>query len=100
MDKPIAFLKTSQVLGVSTWIRYVFVPGLTDDMEDIRRLSTFLQRFDNIEKVHVLPFHKHGEHKWAEIDVPYELTDTPVPTQDQVDEAQNILDLEKTGEIK
>ena len=93
MDKPIAFLKTSQVLGIPTWIRYVLVPNLTDNMDDIRKLAIFLRRFDNIEKVHVLPFHKHGEHKWTEIGLSYELADTPVPTQCQVDEVQAILDI-------
>ena len=93
MDKPIAFLKQSQVLGVSTWIRYVLVPGLTDNKDDIKKLAIFLKRFDNIEKVHVLPFHKHGEHKWAEIGVKYELHDTQIPTQAQVDEVQALLDI-------
>lgn len=91
LDKTIVFAKTSQRLHTPTWIRYVLVPGLTDDVEDLKKLADFLSDFDNIEKIHVLPFHKQGEHKWADIGVPYELYDTPVPTQAQIDEAQRIF---------
>lgn len=91
LDKTIAFIKTSQRLQVPTTIRYVLVPGLTDNLDDIKKLADFLSRFDNIEEIHVLPFHKQGEHKWEEISVPYELHDTPIPTQAQVEEVQRIL---------
>ena len=88
----IEFAKMSQRFKVPVWIRYVLVPGITDDVKDLEKLANFLSRFDNIEKITVLPFHKQGEHKWEQIGLNYELYDTPVPTITQVEEAQRILD--------
>lgn len=91
IDYTIEFLRLSRKLKIPAWIRYVLVPGLTDSKEEMQNLAIFLKDFENIEKVYVLPFHKEGEYKWDDIETPYELSDTPIPTQQQVDEAQKIF---------
>lgn len=64
-----------------TWIRYVLVPGITDDQTDIKNLANYLRPMKNIEKVQVLPFHKMGEYKWKELGLDYELSNIQPPTQ-------------------
>ena len=74
-----------------TWIRFVLVPGLTDDPENIAMLADFISTLNNVERVEVLPFHKMGEYKWEEIGYEYTLKDTPTPTPEQIETALNIF---------
>ena len=67
-----------------TWIRYVLVPGLTDNMEDVEDLAKFLSPMKNIEKVQMLPFHKLGEYKWEELGYEYKLGDVQPPSKELV----------------
>jgi pyruvate formate lyase activating enzyme len=74
-----------------TWIRYVLVPRITDNMKDIENLAKFISDMDNIEKVQVLPFHKLGEYKWEELGYNYELENTPVPNEEIVQKTKDIF---------
>ncbi|MBE9608832.1 pyruvate formate-lyase-activating protein [Chitinilyticum piscinae] len=76
------------------WLRYVLVPGWSDDEADVDALATFLAELNRdgpglLERVEVLPFHKMGEHKWEELGMKYELTDTPPPSQEVVDRVRS-----------
>jgi pyruvate formate lyase activating enzyme len=64
---------------IPVWIRYVVVPGVSDFDEEMEDIAKYLKGFPNIERVELLPFHKMGEHKWAEMKLPYSLKDTPPP---------------------
>lgn len=71
-------------MGKPAWIRYVLVPGYTDDSGDVEKLAEFVSGLQNVERVEVLPFHKMGEYKWKELGLKYELTDTPSPSDETV----------------
>ena len=66
-------------LGKPAWIRYVLVPGYTDDVGDVERLADFVATLGNVERMEILPFHKMGEEKWKALGRKYRLQDTPVP---------------------
>lgn len=66
---------------IPVWIRYVIIPGLTDDRKDIEAVAQYLNGFSNIQRVELLPFHKIGEYKWAAMQLDYTLKDTPVPEE-------------------
>jgi len=66
-------------LGIPVWIRYVLVPGRTDDETSVDGLGTFLSALPNIERIDVLPFHKLGAHKYDALGLPFPLRDTHVP---------------------
>src|SRR5262249_6852226 len=40
------------------WLRFVLVPGLTDDAKDIAEIARFTASLGNVERVDVLPFHQ------------------------------------------
>ena len=46
------------------WVRFVLVPGLTDDLDDIAQIAAFAAELGNVERVDVLPFHQMGRYKW------------------------------------
>ncbi|MDX3568053.1 pyruvate formate-lyase-activating protein [Streptomyces sp. ID05-47C] len=72
-------------LGKRTWIRYVLVPGWTDDPEAIDGLARFLSGLDSVERIDILPFHKLGAAKYDALGIPFLLRDTPVPDATLVD---------------
>ena len=92
LSKTLAFLEEAKLQKTTTWVRYVLVPGFTDDLDEIRQLSGYLRAFDNIQKVEVLPFHKSGEYKWADLNLKYELNDTMPPSPELLKEAKDILE--------
>ncbi|MFH9707041.1 pyruvate formate-lyase-activating protein [Streptomyces luteogriseus] len=66
-------------LAVPVWIRYVLVPGWTDDPATVDGLGAFLAGLGNVDRVDVLPFHKLGAHKYEALGIPFPLRDTPGP---------------------
>ncbi|GHD59311.1 pyruvate formate-lyase-activating protein [Jeongeupia chitinilytica] len=75
------FARRLQKMGKKIWLRYVLVPGWSDDVDDVEGLAAFVQSLGSIvERVEVLPFHKMGEHKWEELGMKYELGDVEPPS--------------------
>ena len=69
------------------WLRFVLVPGLTDDLEDIGQIAKFTAGLGNVERVDVLPFHQMGKYKWKELGMDYELAEVKPPSGELVDRA-------------
>ncbi len=67
------------------WLRFVLVPGLTDDAEDIARIAKFTAELGNVERVDVLPFHQMGLFKWKELKLNYTLEDVEPPSVELVE---------------
>jgi len=91
IDRTLQMLDFCRSMGRKVWVRFVLVPGLTDDVDDMRRLAEYLKPYENIERVEVIPFHKVGEYKWQDMNIKYELTDTQPPSQELLELAQGIL---------
>jgi len=73
------------------WIRFVLVPGLTDDLEDLARTAEFAAGLGNVERVEVLPFHQLGRFKWERLGLDYALRDAAPPLQELTEQALTIL---------
>jgi pyruvate formate lyase activating enzyme len=67
------------------WLRYVLVPGLTDDAGDIAQLAAFSAALGNVKRVDVLPFHQMGRFKWKELKLNYTLEDVRPPSIEVVE---------------
>ncbi|HYD65204.1 pyruvate formate-lyase-activating protein [Azospirillum sp.] len=78
------FAERLSLLGKPVWLRYVLVPGLTDDLGEIEGLAAFAAGLEVVERVDVLPFHTLGEYKWRELGLPYRLADTAPPSAELV----------------
>ncbi|WP_225848998.1 pyruvate formate-lyase-activating protein [Streptomyces sp. HPF1205] len=79
LSPTLAFATRLDRLGVPVRVRYVLVPGWTDDEEGVDGLAAFAGGLSNVEQVDVLPFHKLGARKYEELGVRFPLRDTPVP---------------------
>jgi pyruvate formate lyase activating enzyme len=67
------------------WVRFVLVPGLTDDPGDIASLAGFAASLGNVQRVDVLPFHQMGRFKWKALSVPYTLDEVAPPTVETIE---------------
>lgn len=73
------------------WIRFVLVPGLTDDPGDMANIARFAAGLGNVERLEVLPFHQMGRFKWQELGIPYKLNDCEPPSREAVESALAIF---------
>ena len=62
------------------WVRFVLVPGVTDDASDVDDLARLVATWPNVARVEVLPFHQLGRFKWERLGMPYRLSDVEPPT--------------------
>ncbi|MEV7263038.1 pyruvate formate-lyase-activating protein [Micromonospora aurantiaca] len=65
--------------GTPIWIRYVLVPGLTDAVDEVERVADVAAGLATVQRVEVLPFHRLGAHKYAELGLTFPLADTEPP---------------------
>jgi len=69
------------------WVRFVLVPGLTDDANDIAQIAKFTASLGNVERVEVLPFHQMGRFKWKALKLSYLLDDVQPPSSGALEHA-------------
>ncbi len=69
------------------WLRFVLVPGSTDDPQDITQIARFVADLGNVERVDVLPFHQMGQFKWKQLGLDYKLADVEPPAIEAVERA-------------
>lgn len=79
LDPTLKLLDYLRDKKIKAWIRYVLVPGLTDNLESVKKLSEHLDHYPNVQKIELLAFHKMGEYKWKELGLNYTLGDTKEP---------------------
>jgi len=70
------FAKRLAAMNKPVWLRYVLVPGLTDDPANVEGVARFVAPMKNVEWVEVLPFHQLGAFKWKALGLEYQLADT------------------------
>ncbi len=87
-NKPVhEFARRLAAAGKPIWVRFVLVPGWTDDMAEIERIAAFAAGLGNVERVDVLPFHQMGRFKWEKLGSEYQLRDTRPPSRETTNEA-------------
>lgn len=90
----IGTLKTAKYLldnKTAMWLRYVLVPGFTDQEEFLHQWGEHFKDYENIKRVEILPLHTFGFYKYKELGRKNPLEDTPVPTKEQIRKALDIF---------
>jgi len=78
-------------LNKPMWIRFVLVPGLTDDPGQVAQIAKYAAGLGTVERVEVLPFHQLGRYKWERLNLPYALASSEPPTSAMVDRTVGIF---------
>ncbi|MET7401965.1 pyruvate formate-lyase-activating protein [Dactylosporangium sp. NPDC005572] len=81
----LAFARRLAARGTPIWVRYVLVPGLTDDPSEVDGVARFAASLGVVERVDVLPFHRLGAPKYERLGIPFPLRGTPPPDTALVD---------------
>jgi pyruvate formate lyase activating enzyme len=87
----LAFARRLAARRQPIWIRFVLVPGLTDDMNDLAKTAEFAARLGNVERVEVLPFHQMGRFKWERLGLQYSLQSVEPPTAEAAERACKVF---------
>jgi pyruvate formate lyase activating enzyme len=81
----LAFARRLAARKRPVWLRYVLVPGLTEDPEDVANIARFCAGLGNVERVDVLPFHQMGRFKWKKLGLDYQLDQLEPPSAELID---------------
>jgi pyruvate formate lyase activating enzyme len=81
----LAFARRLAARRQPIWLRFVLVPGLTDDPDDVAQIAAFAASLGNVDRVDVLPFHQLGRYKWEQLGLHYTLNDVKPPTVETVE---------------
>lgn len=73
------------------WIRYVVVPGVTDEKSDLMKTAQFISGLNQVERVELLPYHELGKHKWQLLKLNYPLEKTTVPLVSEIKKIKKIM---------
>ena len=85
IEPVLSFAKHLAARKKPIWVRFVLVPGLTDDPDDIAHIAGFAASLGNVERVDVLPFHQMGKFKWKELGIEYQLGDFQPPAPELIE---------------
>jgi pyruvate formate lyase activating enzyme len=77
--------------GKTMWLRYVLVPGWTDQPEHLHALGRHFKDYASIAKIEIQPYHRLGVHKWEVLGMPYELEGVPTPDHEKLKEVKDIF---------
>lgn len=77
--------------GKPMWLRYVLVPGWSDQEEHLHNLGRYFSFFKNIERIEILPYHRMGVHKWEALGMEYKLNGIDSPDEDAIENAAAIF---------
>ena len=85
-DELIGFAARLLERGTRLWIRFVLVPGLTDDPAHVAEVADICVELQPIiDRIEVLPYHTLGVDKYAALGRAYPLLHTPTPTPQEVE---------------
>jgi len=91
LEPTLRFANVLAALNKAVWLRFVLVPGLTDDFDEIARLARFAAQLGNVERVEVIPFHQQGAHKWRDRGLNYPLEGVKPPTEASLEQARELF---------
>ena len=69
----------------------MLVPGLTDSEENVEAVAQIVEKWSNVSRVEVLPFHQMGRDKWKTLGLKYELNDTQPPDKALIERTREIF---------
>ncbi|MEN9327263.1 MAG: hypothetical protein RI947_71 [Candidatus Parcubacteria bacterium] len=73
------------------WLRYVLVPGWTDQEMYLNEWGKKFRSYKNVERVEILPYHTLGVYKHKALGNEYKLNGISPPSHQQVSAAQSIF---------
>lgn len=77
--------------GKDLWLRYVLVPGWTDQPEYLEAWAKYFKDYKSIKKVEIIPYHKLGVFKYEALGRKYQLEGVEPPSKIETAQAAKIF---------
>ncbi len=90
LEKVLEFLDYLAQKNIPTWIRQVIIPTINDSEENILKLKALVGKYENVEKIELLPFRKICQTKYDDMKIEFPLKDIPEPTKEQMDKLKKL----------
>jgi pyruvate formate lyase activating enzyme len=79
--------------GVETLFRMPLIPGINDDMPNIKETAEFLRGLgNNAPRIELMPYHRLGKGKYESLDRQYRLSGVLSPQPDEVESAKKAFE--------
>ncbi|MBU4017361.1 pyruvate formate lyase-activating protein [Patescibacteria group bacterium] len=85
------FAQYREKTGKPMWLRYVLVPGFTDQKPFLHKWGEHFRKYKTIRRVEILPYHTLGVYKYKALGRENPLKGVNPPTKEQVREAHDIF---------
>ena len=72
-------------------VRTPIIPGVNDSPEELHQIGAFCEKLKRLDYIQLLPYHRLGTNTYRKLNRPYLLTNTPTPTEEQMEACRNIL---------
>ena len=84
--------RTVAASGVETLFRMPLIPGINDDMQNIRETADFLQGLgNNALRIELMPYHRLGKGKYEALDRQYLLPEVRSPEPEHLESIKKIF---------
>lgn len=83
--------KYREETGKTMWLRFVLVPGWTDQEEYLHEWGQYFAEYKTVELVEIIPFHQMGKHKWDLLNFEYALADVNSPSEEVIQKTLSIF---------
>jgi pyruvate formate lyase activating enzyme len=81
LEPTLEFARRLADRGDTAWVRYVLVPGYTDETAEVDAFIATVAGLANVQRVEILPFHTLGEPKYERLGIAFPLAGTPPPSR-------------------
>lgn len=90
--KTLEAAKYRESTGKDMWLRYVLVPGWSDQEEYLKEWAKYFSNFKTVKRVEILPYHKLGVNKYDELGWEYGLKGVEPPTKESIVKTKAIFE--------
>lgn len=77
--------------GKNVIVRVPVIPGVNDDLDEIRKLGLFIASLGNVHEIQVLPYHRTGVEKYQRLGNDYQMPQTVPPSGEKIETVANEL---------
>jgi pyruvate formate lyase activating enzyme len=79
--------------GIETLFRMPLIPGINDDIQNIKDTAAFLNGLgNNYRRIELMPYHRLGKGKYESLNKPFHLPDILSPEPEQVEAVKKVFE--------
>ena len=84
-------LENAKRITTELIIRVPVIPGFNDTVQEITDIANFVANNTSAKEIHLLPYHRYGEGKYAALNRHYPMGDVQTPTAEKMQELKNAV---------